>query len=606
MPTHATRTGNRLLLSALLLSFAAPGCKRAKEAPAVTQEAGAAEEPLVFVAPPPPPPPPPPSAMAAKQSPRTKSRSAPESTETFDYSGDEAGGVEGGVVGSVEGGVVNGVIGGVLGGTVAGGTDVLPFGQGTSRPEPQQQREGYQDWGVNGWVETKRDAQSTFSVDVDTASYTLARRKLRDGQWPAPESVRVEEWLNFFRYDYPAPTGSAPLAVHLDAAPSPFTPGRHLLRVAVQGRDVPARERKPAHLTFLVDVSGSMQGADRLPLAQRALRLLVDRLGPRDTVALVTYAGHTSLVLPHTPATERTRILAAIDALSAGGSTAMGSGLELAYQQARAVLQPGHVSRVLVLSDGDANVGTTSHEAILQRIAREVKAGVTLTTLGFGVGNYQDARMEQLADKGNGQSLYVDSLLEARRVFETQLGGTLEVIAKDVKLQVEFDPRQVLRYRLVGYENRDIADRDFRNDAVDAGEVGAGHSVTALYELELAPGAGQGLATVRVRHKAPEGDGPTKEQAYPLDASRLAATFDAAPEGFRFAVGVMGTAERVRGSAFAVAWDWAQVEGILRGARPSHTGAGAQEELLSLLGKVRALEGSRERPVADRSGAPGR
>jgi Ca-activated chloride channel family protein len=459
--------------------------------------------------------------------------------------------------------------------------------------------EGYRDWGVNGWVETQRDARSTFSVDVDTASYTLSRRKLRDGQWPAPESVRVEEWLNFFRYGDAPPTDGEPLAVHLSAAPSPFTPGRHLLRVALRGRDVPRSRRKPAHLTFLVDVSGSMRAPDRLPLAQRALRLLVDRLGPQDTVALVTYAWRTDVVLPHTPASERTRILEAIDALTVGGGTPMAGGLELAYQQAHAALRPGHVSRVLVLSDGDANVGATSHEEMLRRISREVKAGVTLTTLGFGVGNYQDARMEQLADRGNGQNAYVDSLMEARRLFEEQLGGTLEVIARDVKLQVEFDPSQVRRYRLVGYENRDVADQDFRNDAVDGGEVGAGHGVTALYELELAPWAGQGLATVRVRQKAPEGDGPAQERTHTFPASALARTFEEAPADLRFAAAVMGTAERLRGSAYALGWQFEQLERIARGA----VGQG-REELLELLTRARQVQGEADAPLADRAGTP--
>ncbi|HEX8822041.1 MAG TPA: von Willebrand factor type A domain-containing protein [Archangium sp.] len=445
--------------------------------------------------------------------------------------------------------------------------------------------EEYRDHGVNPFVTAAEDRLSTFSIDVDTASYTLARRKLLEGALPPREAVRVEEFLNYFRYGYPEPEG-APLAVHLDAAPSPFTPGRHLLRVGVQGRRLSVSERKPAHLTFLVDVSGSMQSPDKLPLAKRSLRMLVDNLRDGDTVALVTYAGGVKLALPPTGLEHKAVIHAAIEELTAGGSTAMASGIQLAYQQALKTLDGNSLSRVIILSDGDANVGPASHEDILQLIRGHVKEGVTVTTVGFGMGNYKDTLMERFADQGNGNHYYVDSLLAARRIFQEQLGGTLEVIAQDVKLQVEFDPTQVARYRLVGYENRDIADKDFREDKVDAGEIGSGHTVTALYELELKPGASEGLATVRLRAKRPRGE-TASERAYRFPAGALAATFAQAPEDLRFATAVMGAAEILRRSPHAERWSFEQVLKLARGATPP--GNAERQEFISLLERARSL-----------------
>ncbi|MBX7096597.1 MAG: VWA domain-containing protein [Myxococcaceae bacterium] len=443
--------------------------------------------------------------------------------------------------------------------------------------------EDYGPASINGWVEASADHLSTFAADVDTASYTVARRKLLGGELPPPDSVRVEEWLNYFRYRYPEPT-EGPLAVTLDAAPSPFTAGKTLLRVGVQARRLAVSERKQAHLTFLVDVSGSMQGPDRLPLAKRALRLLVDNLRDGDTVALVTYAGRVSLVLPPTGIEHRVAIHEAIEGLSAGGSTAMSSGIELAYAQAVKGLDARSFSRVLVLSDGDANVGATSHDDILKLIQGHVKEGVTLTTVGFGMGNYKDGLMEQLADKGNGNHFYCDSLFEAHRIFVEQLGSTLEVVAQDVKFQVDFDPAQVKRYRLVGYENRDLADRDFRNDKVDAGEVGSGHSVTALYELELAAGAGEGLATVRVRAKKPRGT-EASEWAFPVHAAALHSSAEAAGKDFQFAAAVMGAAELFRQSPHAKGTRYDDVLALARGAADTAD----RRQFVELLEKARAV-----------------
>ncbi len=482
--------------------------------------------------------------------------------------------------------VGHGVGGGGLGtrGSGAG----AGFGSGR-READLVSREDYGRPTINGWVVAEKDRLSTFAADVDTASYTLARAKLLSGELPPTDSVRVEEWLNYFKYSYPQPERGAPMSVTMNAAPSPFNASRVLLRVGVQGRTVNTADRKPAHLTFLVDVSGSMQPAARLPLAKRALRMLVDQLREGDTVALVTYAGSVRLVLPHTSLKFKAQIHQAIEDLSAGGSTAMGSGIELAYQQALKVLDSKSTSRVLILSDGDANVGRTSHEALLASIAGHVKEGVTVTTVGFGMGNYKSALMEQLADKGNGNHFYVDSMLAAKRIFVEQLGSTLEIIAQDVKLQVDFDPAQVVAYRLVGYENRDIADRDFRNDKVDAGEVGSGHRVTALYELELKKGAGNALATVRLRAKAPRGT-TADETTFVFSAANLAETFDEAPRDLRFATAVMGAAEIFRRSPDAAEWDYDLVRSIAAGATSSDEAE--RIEFLSLLEHAKAL-GSR-------------
>ncbi len=451
-----------------------------------------------------------------------------------------------------------------------------------------QSGEGYKDYGKNAWMDTAKDHLSTFAADVDTASYTIARRKLTEGVLPPAAAVRVEEFVNYFGYAYAPPAAGAPFAVHIDAAPSPFNPGRSIVRVGVTTKAKSLAERKLMRLVFLVDVSGSMQSPDKLELAKRSLRILVDNLKDGDTVALVTYAGSTRVVLPATGLDHKHEILSAIEDLTAGGSTAMASGIDLAYEQAMKGLGTGVESRVIVLSDGDANVGRTSQAEILSTIAGKVKEGVFLSTIGFGMGNYKDETMEQLADKGNGNSFYIDGLSQAKRVFQQQLGSTLEVVAQDVKLQVDFDPTMVARYRLIGYENRDIADQDFRNDAVDAGEIGAGHQVTALYEVELnkvltaAP-----LLTVRVRAKEPKGT-KASEQAFTIAGSELARSFATAPTDLRFAFAVAGFADVLRGAEDAEHWDLAQLQTIASQAAGND---GDRKELVALIQKARDLRG---------------
>jgi Ca-activated chloride channel homolog len=449
--------------------------------------------------------------------------------------------------------------------------------------------EGYRDYGHNPWMQTSADRFSTFAADVDTASYTIARRKLSEGSLPPPAAVRVEEFVNYFRYAF-APPDHGPFAVVAEAAPSPFTKGRHVVRVGVATKDKSVSERKPMNLVFLVDTSGSMSSADKLGLAQRALHILVDNLKDGDTVALTTYAGSSRVVLPAVGLDQRAQILAAIDALDAGGSTAMASGIELAYREAAKHARPEAVSRVIVLSDGDANVGPTSHAEILALIAAHAREGISLSTIGFGMGNYKDETMEQLADKGDGNNFYIDSVEQAKRVFQEQLGSTLEIVAKDVKLQVEFDPLMVARYRLLGYENRDVADRDFRNDQVDAGEVGAGHQVTAMYEVELTEVGRQApspILQVHARYKAPTADLAT-ETSFPMLARGMATAFADASADFRFAFAVSAFADILRRSEDAEHWTLAAVRQLAAAA------AGSSEdrrELVALIDQAIALSG---------------
>ncbi|WP_437958830.1 von Willebrand factor type A domain-containing protein [Sorangium sp. So ce119] len=475
---------------------------------------------------------------------------------------------------------------------VAAAPRPAPAPVAVAAPEPQGS-ETYRDYGVNPVEDPAKDRLSTFAIDVDTASYAIARRKILEGALPPYQAVRAEEFLNYFDYGY-APPATGPFAVHLAAAPSPFTVGHHLVRVAVQGKRVPVKDRTPVHLVYLVDTSGSMQSPDKIELAKKSLRMLTESLKPGDTVALCTYAGSVREVLAPTGVESKGKILAAIADLAAGGSTAMASGIDLAYDLAERTLVKGHVNRVVVLSDGDANVGPTSHDEILKTIKRARDKGITLSTIGFGQGNYKDLMMEQLANQGDGNYAYIDSEAQARRVFSEQVGGMLQVIARDVKIQVEFDPELVKTYRLIGYENRNVADRDFRNDKVDAGEIGAGHSVTALYDVELKPaalrGGGATPVVVRLRHKAPLGSNAAEETVVRMAPGAIAPTFDAAPADLRFASAVAGFSEILRHSPHARSWRLSDVEKIARGAASSK---GDQQEFIGVVRRAGALAGGR-------------
>ena len=408
----------------------------------------------------------------------------------------------------------------------------------------------FKHYGVNPFIDTEDDNLSTFAIDVDTASYTVARRFVQDGNLPHPDSVRVEEFVNFFEQGY-APPAQGAFAIHMDGSPSPFGGENHwLLRVGIQGRTVAENARKDATLVFAIDVSGSMGREDRLGLVKRSLRLLVDQLRPTDEVGIVIYGSVGSVLLRPTDGGERRAILSAIDRLEPGGSTYAEDGLRLAYRMAAGRVRPGRVTRVILLSDGVANVGNTGPDSILRQVREHLDEGVTLTTIGFGMGNFNDVLMEQLANDGDGAYHYVDTLSQARRVFVDDLVGTLQNIAKDAKIQVEFNTDVVRSYRLLGYENRRVADEDFRDDTVDAGEIGAGHSVTALYEVKLRDDAAGALGAVRVRYEDPD-TGAVSEIGREFRREELAVDFREALPRFQMSAVVAEYAEILRESYWA-------------------------------------------------------
>ena len=396
---------------------------------------------------------------------------------------------------------------------------------------------------------------STFAVDVDTASYANVRRFLAENRLLPADAVRIEELVNYFPYAYAPPDGDAPFAIHTEVTGCPWEPSHRLVRIGLKAKDIPLAERPASNLVFLIDVSGSMDMPAKLQLVKSALRLLVEQLREGDRVALVVYAGSSGLVLPGTSGDRKEEILAAIDRLEAGGSTNGGSGIELAYRIAAEGFRPGASNRVILATDGDFNVGVTSHGELTRLIEEKAKSGVFLSVLGFGTGNLKDATMEQLADRGNGNYAYIDTINEARKALVEQLSGTLLTVAKDVKLQVEWNPAQAASYRLVGYENRLLAPEDFRDDSKDAGEIGAGHSVTALYEVIPAGTEAGGrpvdplkyqtqrdlaakspeLLTLKVRYKKPEG-----RESIPLETVVIdpGAAFAAASADSRFAAAV--------------------------------------------------------------------
>ena len=396
---------------------------------------------------------------------------------------------------------------------------------------------------------------STFAADVDTASYANVRRFLSEDRLPPADAVRIEELVNYFTYADAPPAGAAPLAVHAEVMGCPWAPAHRLVRIGLTAKQIPHEERPPGNLVFLVDVSGSMEMPDKLPLVKSALRLLVEQLREGDRVALVVYAGSSGLVLPPTDGAEQETILAAIERLEAGGSTNGGAGIELAYRLASEGFRPGATNRVILATDGDWNVGVTSQGELTRLIEAKAKSGVFLSVLGFGRGNLKDSTMEGLADRGNGNYAYIDTINEAKKALVEQLTGTLLTVAKDVKIQVEWNPQQAAAYRLVGYENRLLAPEDFRDDAKDAGEIGAGHSVTALYDVVPAgveapvkpvdplkyqaprePAARSGeLLNVKLRYKEPEGSTSVPLELAVVDRG---AAFAAASPDSRFAAAV--------------------------------------------------------------------
>ena len=433
----------------------------------------------------------------------------------------------------------------------------------TTTPEPESiSGEGYSAIVDNAFVTCAKDAFSTFSIDVDRASYANVRRLINDGQTVPRDAVRIEEMVNYFNYNYPQPEGDIPVKIVTELGKCPWNPENHLLMVGLQGRDMFKVDMPPTNLVFLVDVSGSMDEPDKLPLVQQSLHFLLDQLRPTDRISLVTYAGHTEVTLTSTPVSEKEKIKKGIDDLMAGGGTAGASGIQLAYEMANENFIENGNNRVILCTDGDFNVGLSSEEELVQLIEKERKSGVYLTVLGFGTGNYQDGKMQELADRGNGNHAYIDHLKEAQKVFGAEFSGTIMTIAKDVKLQLEFDSNLVESYRLVGYENRVLAKEDFDNDAKDAGELGAGHTVTALYEIvPNKQGQGYGnLAAIRFRYKPSVGEQPST-----LVESFVPAVCRATPsDNFMFATAVAESGLLLRDSKYKANANW---EHLLANAR---------------------------------------
>jgi Ca-activated chloride channel homolog len=448
---------------------------------------------------------------------------------------------------------------------------------------PREERERYAGQAVASIKSVTSDPVSTFSVDVDTGSYANVRRFLTQGQQPPVAAVRTEEMLNYFRYDYPMPKDqSRPFSVTTDMSTTPWNLDTRLLRVGIRGYDLAQGQRPATNLVFLVDVSGSMMSQDKLPLVKSALSMLADRLTSRDKVSIVVYAGAAGIVLE--PTSNANHVKAALDCLQSGGSTAGGQGLELAYATAKAHFVKGGVNRVILATDGDFNVGIRSDEGIEAIVKRNREAGITLTTLGFGQGNYNEAMMEKIADIGNGNYAYIDSALEAQKVLDEEMESTLFTIAKDVKIQIEFNPRAVKEYRLIGYENRVLAEEDFNNDRVDAGDIGAGHQVTALYEIVptgakswqperryqtgTAPSVASStpaaeIAWLKLRYKLPGGDRSMLIEQ-PVSAQQMQAA--RAPTGdMAFAVAVAGFGQKLRGDKYLGTFSFADVRRLAGG-----------------------------------------
>ena len=494
------------------------------------------------------------------------------------------------------------------------------------RPAPTMtgvDRENYAHIESHGITQVGTDPVSTFSIDVDTGSYANVRRMLQEGRLPRRDAVRVEEMVNYFAYQDPAPAGrDVPFRVTTELAPTPWNPDTRLLRIALKAWDTPRIDLPPSNLVFLIDVSGSMNSPDKLPLLKRSLKLLSARMRAEDRITLVVYAGAAGVVLEPTAGNRQATIEAALHQLSAGGSTHGSAGIALAYAKAREAFVPGGINRVILATDGDFNVGTVDQRALLDLIERERESGISLTTLGFGSGNFNDRLMEQLADHGNGNYAYIDTLLEAQKVLVEQVGGTLLTLARDVKVQVEFNPARVAEYRLVGYENRALRREDFNNDRVDAGELGAGHSVVALYELSLVGGKGSlidrlrygaaraekatthddELAYVKLRYKAPEG-GPSSLLAFAVGGDALSGSLADSTNDFRFSSAVAAFAEHLRGSVHLNGFSYQDILALARGSR-GEDGQGYRSDFLRLVALAESLDG-RAQEVAMRQADEG-
>ncbi|WP_095122301.1 VWA domain-containing protein [Pseudomonas sp. Irchel s3f10] len=483
------------------------------------------------------------------------------------------------------------------------GSAPMPLSESYPQGYRDTQREQYQALADNPIHSVVETPVSTFSADVDTGAYANVRRLLNQGRLPPEGAVRLEEMVNYFPYEYALPSDGSPFGVTTELAASPWNPHTRLLRIGIKASDRAVTELAPANLVFLVDVSGSMDRREGLPMVKSTLKLLVDQLRDQDRVSLVVYAGESRVVLEPTSGREKAKIRTAIEQLTAGGSTAGASGIELAYQMAQQAFIPKGINRILLATDGDFNVGVSDFDSLKQMAVDKRKSGISLTTLGFGVDNYNEHLMEQLADAGDGNYAYIDNLREARKVLVDQLSSTLAVVAKNVKLQVEFNPAQVSEYRLLGYENRALKREDFSNDKVDAGEIGAGHTVTALYEIvpagekgwleplrygksePVVSGKSGELAMLRVRYQQPEGG---KSLLIERPIANQVAT---ASEDLRFAAAVAAFSQQLKDGRYTGDFSLKDTEALARGARGDDR-FGLRNEFVQLVELAQSLRSS--------------
>ena len=472
--------------------------------------------------------------------------------------------------------------------------------------------EEYEGISENGFHDPLKDPLSTFSIDVDAASYSNIRRFIHLGQRPPKDAVRVEEMINYFDYDYAQPKGEDPFSITTEISSAPWNPQHKLVHIGLQGKNIAKDNLPPSNLVFLIDVSGSMSDENKLPLLKASFKLLVEQLREQDRVAIVVYAGAAGLVLPSTSGSDKKKIIEALENLQAGGSTAGGEGIRLAYQMAKENFKKGGNNRVILATDGDFNVGESSNEAMEKLIETKRNDGIFLTTLGFGMGNYKDSKMEILADKGNGNYMYIDSILEAQKALVNEFGGTLFTIAKDVKLQIEFNPAKVKSYRLIGYENRMLKSEDFNNDKKDAGELGSGHSVTALYEVipvgvessfelvdalkyqsvkkqEAVQVANSNLSneilTVKFRYKKPDGD-VSKLIVHPLVDEKVA--IEKTSDNFRWSAAVAAFGMILRESDFVKNYSTTEAIKLAQGAKGKDV-EGYRIEFINLMKSIPAV-----------------
>jgi Ca-activated chloride channel homolog len=492
---------------------------------------------------------------------------------------------------------------------------------GTYMPAPmpqsdyQSNTEEYKSEKEIGFKATDKDPQTTFSIDVDRAAYTNVRRFImQNGQLPPKDAVRIEEMINYFDYNYAQPKGKDPINIETEMSDSPWNKGLKILHIGLQAKTIPTENLPTSNLVFLIDVSGSMNDQNKLPLVKTAFKLLVDQLREQDHVSIVVYAGAAGLVLPPTSGKDKNKIKDALENLSAGGSTAGGAGIELAYKTAMDNFVKGGNNRVILATDGDFNVGVSSSEGLEKLVEIKRKSGIFLSVLGFGMGNYKDSKMETLSDKGNGNYAYIDNLLEAEKVFVKEFGGTLFTVAKDVKLQLEFNPKYVKAYRLIGYENRALANEDFKNDAKDAGEMGSGHTVTAIYEIipagvestflpdklkyqqfnsTIAGVNSNEVCTVKIRYKQPHADKSVQMEELVRDTHT---PLEKTSENFRFSVAVAEFGLLLRSSDFKGSSNYEQVIDLTKSSVGKDS-EGYRAEFLKLVKTVKLLDKTSERMV---------